>query len=502
MSTIIGFGTGPAVPLPDDSAPPVAPADAQAPAQATPSPSPSPAPPPPPLFNLSFTGQGTALLLGLARPRGNFGDSEALFSQIAAALKTVQAETDDNEEFLRSSERLTASARAGTAVQQMLEVNGRIVGHEINIMTKNLRIETIDRELEPLNAEKTQLEGQVAQLQAQLEGLDGQIASLTGQIDTLNGQINTLNGQINTLNGQINTLNGQIGPLNGQIDALNGQIASWNIQIQGLQAQLANAADPNQRAQLQNQIGTLQSQVNGATAARNTLSGQRDTLVQNRDALVAERNGLESTRNGAITQRDSLSGQRTQLEGQRGTLAAQLTTAQGALDRVNDQIEALENEKSEAQASVNASQNAIVGLVGELTAIALGALIVGQALLGLLRGDGMRDSFETRTFIDDFEQTLSQILAQVSDLVQDKADTEFTTENAQVGLGDWRFEQGVGIAGRFGAMQPAQTMAIGFASAVASVIGTLRTLLDQADSLPQNPIALAEAGIARTRMLL
>lgn len=514
MSTITGLSGSTNLVLPEDNTPlPLNTPETGTTPVSTPTPTPTP---PPPLFSQSFSGSGTALLLGLATPRGNFGDSEALFAQIAAALKAVEAEAKDNDEFARSSERLGLSQRTATALQQMVNLNIQTVGHEINILEKGLRIEAIDEELVPLKAQKAELEGEIERLngvistyQGQIDGLTTQINALGGQIDGLTGQINTLNGQIGTLEGQINTLTGQINTLNGQIETQTTTVNSLAQQLQTAQTNYANATTPADRNYWQGQINTLTPQLGSAQQTLTSLTQTRDARVDERttkqgelNQVTSSRDGLVSTRTGLQNERDDKINERSQKQQQLDAARGQLQTAQTELNAVNGEINALEDEKAAAQDSINASSTAIVGLIEQMIAVVLGGLLFTQAMQGLLSGEASRDSFDTREFTDKFEDALGQILAEVTKLVQEKADGEYVQENAQIGLGDWRFEQGDRIAVRFGALQPAQTMALGFASALSSIVGTLRTLMEQADSMPQTAATMAQSGVERMRMSL
>lgn len=497
MSTITGLGGSTNLLLPEDNTP----APLSTPETGT-TPVPTSTPTPPPLFSQTFSGQGTALLLGLATPRGNFGDSEALFAQIAAALKAVEAEAKDNDEFARSSERLGLSQRTATALQQMVNLNLQTVGHEINILEKGLRIEAIDEELVPLNAQKAELEGEIDRLNGIISTYEGDIADLNSRISDLTGQITTLNGQIGTLNGQISTLNGEIGTLNGQISNQTTTVNSLSQQLQTAQTNYNNATDPAQRTYWQGQVNSLTVQLGSAQQTLNGLITTRDGKIDERGARQNELNQATSSRDGLVNTRGALQTERDQKQQQLNAARGQLQTAQTELNGVNAEITALENEKTAAQDSINASSTAIVGLIEQMITVVLGGLLFTQAMQGLLSGDASRDSFGTREFTDKFEDALAQILAEVTKLIQDKADGDYVQENAQIGLGDWRFEQGDRIAARFGALQPAQTMALGFASALSSIMGTLRTLLDQADSMPQTAATMAQSGVERMRMSL
>jgi hypothetical protein len=218
--------------------------------------------------------------------------------------------------------------------------------------------------------------------------------------------------------------------------------------------------------------------------------------------LRDELRGKEQQRTSKTNERGDKIAERTAKENERKPLQDRLDVVVARITELNGAIKALEDERALAVAEVEARQALIPGLIANLTAIVIGGLIFTQPVQALIKGDMTRDSFSTRDFTDEFEQVLSRILANVARAIEDTVDQEFLMENAQVGLGDWRFEQGQGIAGRFGALPPAQTLALGMASALGAILGTLRQLLDNADSLPQSPIAMAEAGIARLRMAL
>ena len=518
MSTITGAGSGSSgVLLPDSGVPPVDTPVSGAPTQGTQNTQPTtPQSPPPQLFNLSFTGQATAVLLGLVKPRGNFGDVEALFAQVAAVLKKVQAETDDNDEFARSSERLSTSSRAATALQQLVQLNGQIATNEAIILDRQLRIEVIDEELVPLRQRQGELEADIALLQDRIMTIDGEISTLNGQIDTLGTVIQSLTNSINGLNSQIGTLDSEIDQLSRDIGNLDTQITGYDTTMQSLttqigqlQTQLSTTTDPALRATLQTTITNLQNQHTAAFNARSEAVTERaeKTLERNgkideRANKVTERGALETTRSTRITERDQKVTQRDNLVSERDTLQDRLIEFETELNAVLDQIDALETERAGAVAEIEAREAQIPGLVASMVAVVTGAYVFTQAVQALMKGDFTRDSFDTRDYSDPFEAVLGQILADVIRAVEGKVDQEFLLENAQIGLGDWRFEQGSGIAARFGAMQPAQTLALGMASAVAAILGTLRELLDKIDSIPQSPTAIAETGQSRMRVAL
>lgn len=415
--------------------------------ETAPAPAPEQTSPAAPLFANSFAGQTNALRLGLAPPRGNIGDAEALFAQIAAALKELQSESKDNEYFARSSQRLTNVSGAAAPLQQLVALNLSMMRDEVEISEQEVKIGIINEKLVPLEAEKTRLEGEVS-------SLNGRISSKESLIEQMRLDIVALEGQIKELDDEIILLQADRTYHNGRRNNMSLTQAQRNFS--------------------QQEYDRLRGVIQSKTEQRNQLNSNLTAKVKDRNDLI----------------------------GEVGALKAERDILQTELDGVNEQIDLLEAEKGAAFARIATLEQSIQNSFASFVPIFLGAFLFTLATQLQARGEQSRESFGVRVYGDAFEDTLQQITADLRRLVQEKVAEEFVEENAMLGLGDPRFDQGDGVAIRFGAIQPSQTLAMGFASGIASIIGTLRVLLEQSEKAPQPPDDLARAGAARMRVAI
>lgn len=292
MSTISGpGGLGTTLPIiPGDGTIPVAP-ETTTTSTTTSTPTPGPGTPPP-LFQNRFSGIGNALALGLADPRRNAGDIEAVFAEIAAKLRETQATTNDNAAVAQSESRRSDITRAGALLAKLEALGVVIDSNRENIRTQEARITVIDGQLAPLREQRSSLEAQKASLEAQQAALPGQINTLNGQISTLQG---TLPGLINQANAAlvafssattdearnaalsqyitainqynanvmtINTLTGQRDGLQNQLNSVNSQLNTVNAQLATVRAQITDLE--NQRQDATNSINASVGRINAA----------------------------------------------------------------------------------------------------------------------------------------------------------------------------------------------------------------------------------------------
>lgn len=283
------------------------------------------------------------------------------------------------------------------------------------------------------------------------------IAEQQALIAEATAQIEDLQAERGTLVSQRDGLNSQIAGLNGQIATRQAQIASNTAQINVLNAQIATADEPQ----------------------RSQLIAQRDALQAQNQQLQAEITGLEATRND---------------------LQAQVNEIEGQIAEIDAEIAELEDAIAEATESIAASEAEIEARLGMMASLVESAL----GFFNLMERDSSnaqaRGLAVTQTLFDRFEGALARVLDQLIERDTDDERTDFTAENARLGLGNPTAQQGDGVAGRFGALTPAQASALGFAAAVlGSLAGVLQAMQGPAQQTPQ---AMQNEGLLRMRMAI
>ena len=323
---------------------------------------------------LSVLAISTGVAMAIPASREWIADQLVQFSP-----QHKQAETDNHDLTIANDLYALEVNRLNTNVKTLntniTAANTEKQELETQLEAKNTEITNLNAQITTLTQQKTQLETSLATantekqaIQAQLNTANADKATLQTQLEAKNTEITNLNAQITGLNEQITTLDEDITAKTNQISTLNSQISAKDSEIASLTAQITEASEFKLGKYVwidENHQATIVEIFDNGTAKIYGLGQEEDatiaTYTRNDDIISVEYSYQDEGENGPVEVTEQLEltiTSPTTLENEDLDMlfvpaTAELLEALEARAILSNQVDILNNEKSNLQAQIS-----------------------------------------------------------------------------------------------------------------------------------------------------
>lgn len=200
---------------------------------------------------------------------------------------------------------------------------------------------------EVLEAHRSQFDLEMVELTNQINQIENHLTQAVGQIDSGRQTIGLLNQRMEEQNENLNRTRTRLHSQSLQMDRIRSERVRVNEQLDRIQAE---------QIELQHKIGEIQDQIHQCELRIAELSHRLEAekssmieLMRQTAGLNNQQNQLELEQRNIVVQKERLTARRQYLADERGKVQFNRIDQQRSLDRLDQQIGALEAENSDVQ---------------------------------------------------------------------------------------------------------------------------------------------------------